>query len=225
MRLAFFREIAERENAAILMAHHADDVAETVLMRIGRGASMRSVQPMREWSPPFWRPLLGVTRADLAKYAVQHGITHCEDGSNATLKYKRNQVRHKLMPRLEEVFPGFSGKLRAHAVDAFELAALVEKEIVPQVCDVDFPAILHKKMLEFPATVFFLAVNQLFQLAGVRTPQLSRSQLQAIYDRLRALPRVSGRRNTLRWQLTRQYGLELQKGRISLTKIGDNPPV
>jgi len=60
---------------AIALAHHLDDQAETVLMRLARGARPSRLLGMRAWASPYWRPLLGVRRAELAAYIARHGYT------------------------------------------------------------------------------------------------------------------------------------------------------
>lgn len=100
---AFERCLAGGE--ILLAAQHRDDQAETLLLRLLRGAGVRGLAGMPEqrrlgqgW---LLRPLLGVSRADLESYARQHGLRWVEDPSNADTGLARNFLRHQVMPVLQ----------------------------------------------------------------------------------------------------------------------------
>ncbi|MCL6576390.1 tRNA lysidine(34) synthetase TilS [Kyrpidia sp.] len=90
---------------AVVLAHHQDDQAETVLLRLLRGASPTGLGGMNEVrrSGDLWwlRPFLKVTKAELVAYAADHGIPYREDPSNWSTKYLRNKIRLQLIPLLE----------------------------------------------------------------------------------------------------------------------------
>lgn len=88
------------------LAHHADDQAETVLFRLLRGAGPRGASGMAVWSPPYFRPLLGVRKTRLLELAQNSGWEYREDHTNATPKYSRNRVRNELLPLAREIVPG-----------------------------------------------------------------------------------------------------------------------
>ena len=98
-----------RTNAAdaILTAHHADDQAETVLMRACRGTGLGGLSAIR-WNRAdgVLRPLLDTSRADLHAAATSLRVSWWEDPTNATDTYHRNQMRHTAIPALEAVSPG-----------------------------------------------------------------------------------------------------------------------
>jgi tRNA(Ile)-lysidine synthase len=110
VRYAFLAEVAQKVGAvSIATAHHADDQAETVLMRVLRGTSMRGLAgiPVRrpaEDGLVYVRPLLKVWRSEIMAYARERGIVHREDASNASVKYLRNKIRIQLLPRLAEEY-------------------------------------------------------------------------------------------------------------------------
>ena len=92
-----------RNLGAIVTAHHADDQAETLLMRLARGAGARGLAGMRSASPvpghpglALLRPLLGWRKAELAAIVVRAGIDPVRDPSNADLRFERAQVRARL---------------------------------------------------------------------------------------------------------------------------------
>lgn len=88
---------------AILLAHHQDDQAETLLLRLGRGTGLDGLSGMDEFGPgPFLRPFLGVTKAHLLAYARDHSIPFCTDSSNTEREYLRNRIRLDVLPTWEE---------------------------------------------------------------------------------------------------------------------------
>lgn len=103
----------------IAVAHQADDQAETVLMRLLRGAGVTGLGAMAPVGPGrLIRPLLEVRRAEILDYLARLGASFVEDDSNASLIPDRNRVRHRLMPLLEREFaPGLSNRLCALAAE------------------------------------------------------------------------------------------------------------
>lgn len=106
------RELADRLGAtAIAMGHTADDQAETVLMRLLRGATPRSLAAMRLRDGRLARPLLRVWRAETIAYCAELGVTPLDDPSNRDPRHLRTRVRLELLPALEAVFPGARRRL------------------------------------------------------------------------------------------------------------------
>ncbi len=100
----------------ILTAHHADDQAETLLMRFLRGGSPTALAGIREVNGYVLRPLLGVGRSALAAFAQTRGIEWREDASNAGDAYLRNALRHHVMPAIAaHVNPGIAATLAREA--------------------------------------------------------------------------------------------------------------
>jgi tRNA(Ile)-lysidine synthase len=105
----------ERGASAIALGHTADDQAETVLMRALSGATPRALAGMAPRSGPLARPLLRVWRCDILAYCSALGIEPLDDPSNHDPRFLRTQVRHRLLPALEEVFPAARRRLVALA--------------------------------------------------------------------------------------------------------------
>ena len=106
-RLAFFaRMTRELGLDAIATGHHADDVAETFVMRMARGAGPEGLAGLKPVSHvdgiTFIRPLLGLRDADLRAYLRRRGLTWREDSTNADTSILRNKVRHVILPFLRE---------------------------------------------------------------------------------------------------------------------------
>lgn len=108
-RYAFFAKIArERHCAVIATGHHQGDQAETVLMRLLRGAGpsgIGGIPPVRDLDGlRVIRPLIETAKADLERWLRERGLSWCEDVSNAGRDFMRNRVRHELLPSLRRDF-------------------------------------------------------------------------------------------------------------------------
>lgn len=108
LRYSAMRRVAAEIGATrIALGHHADDQAETVLMRFLRGAGTAGLGGMRRRRGPFIRPLLDVSRADVEEYCRAFGLEARQDPTNLQTSYLRNKIRLELLPKLEaEYNPG-----------------------------------------------------------------------------------------------------------------------
>lgn len=105
-RRGFLRRVAKTECCgSIATGHHADDQAETVLIRLIRGAGVRGLAAMSPVSPEgIVRPLFECRREELRRHLRENGISYREDSSNLDRSHLRNRVRHDLIPVLEKEF-------------------------------------------------------------------------------------------------------------------------
>ena len=132
----FATEAARIGARTLALGHQADDQAETLLMHLLRGAGLvglagmpvvrrsgdlldRYATPRDETDTPFrpaiWRPLLGCGRAAIEAYCRAWGLTPSYDSTNDDLALRRNSVRRRLLPLMEEIFPGSTGLLSREA--------------------------------------------------------------------------------------------------------------
>ena len=103
LRRSFLASAADADAAAcVALGHTLDDQAETVLHRLARGAGLAGTRAMARWAPPFWRPLLGVRRAELRRLLEAAGHPWREDASNREPRATRNRLRLGALPALEE---------------------------------------------------------------------------------------------------------------------------
>jgi tRNA(Ile)-lysidine synthase len=113
----------------LLTAHHADDQAETVLLRLMRGAGHEGLAAMRPLRPfaRGWlgRPWLAVPRAAIRARAKACALDWIDDPANARLAHDRNYVRHEVLPRLVARWPH---AVEAIAASARHLGAIAERE-------------------------------------------------------------------------------------------------
>ncbi|WP_422659030.1 tRNA lysidine(34) synthetase TilS [Paenibacillus sp. EC2-1] len=106
-RYEFLFEVAEKYSArSIALAHHADDQAETVLMRLLRGTGPSGLAGMKikrvQKNVELIRPFLRINKTDLIELCDQRGYSYAVDHSNLTTKYRRNAVRLEVLPYLEQ---------------------------------------------------------------------------------------------------------------------------
>ena len=112
VRHAIFREEAERLGASrILIAHTRDDLLETILFRLLRGSAPAGLSPMPQDSGTIFRPLLGLSRAEILRYLDLKKIPYRTDSTNDDLNFTRNRIRHTLIPALTKHFSGWEAEL------------------------------------------------------------------------------------------------------------------
>jgi tRNA(Ile)-lysidine synthase len=198
-RYAFLRAVRDEEKAAaIAVAHTRDDQAETLLLRLLRGAGATGLGGMRPRSADVVRPLLAVSRQEVLAHLRERGLAWREDPSNADTVHRRNRVRHELLPYLEERFnPGIRAALaRTASVLADEAAHLrVEAEaLLARIAREEGGALLLARvpLAEAPTAVARAAIRQSLLRAG------GLAQVGALHvDRILQLARAkapSGRR-------------------------------
>ena len=115
-RYRWFRQVMqaklqERElkNAILLTAHHCDDQAETLLLNMLRGTGIRGMRGIAEKKQVvqeqdenhyLLRPMLGFSKDEIKEYASENNLSWCEDPSNDDIQFRRNAIRHQVLPVL-----------------------------------------------------------------------------------------------------------------------------
>ncbi len=121
----------------LLTAHHADDVAETMLLRLLRGAGLgglSGIARQRTFAGGYLvRPLLGWTRAAIERYLAHHRLDWINDPANALTTLDRNYIRHAILPLLKSRFPGAVGAInrsaRLNQAALKTLAPLIQQDL------------------------------------------------------------------------------------------------
>ena len=140
-RVARYRtlaQVAATECAqVVLVAHHADDQAETVLQHLLRGTGLSGLRGMQPISPlpgadTYWllRPFLYTTRADIEAYCQEHQLQPVQDESNRDSRFLRNRVRHELLPLLASYNPQIGSHLQQLAATVAADYEVLEAAVV-----------------------------------------------------------------------------------------------
>jgi tRNA(Ile)-lysidine synthase len=113
----------------IVLAHHQDDQAETMLLQLARGAGVKGLAGMAEIDVKrrLLRPLLNIARADLVSYAKQHQLQWIDDESNDDVHFDRNFIRHTLMPTFAERYQQITKTLARSAMHMADASAMLEE--------------------------------------------------------------------------------------------------
>lgn len=114
-RYEFLRSVQKNLSAkAIITAHHQDDVLETAIHNILRGTGRKGISAMNN-NLGVVRPMLNISKANIKEYALANGLVWREDSTNEDLRYRRNFIRSKIIPKLSskqrEEFLGYVNKL------------------------------------------------------------------------------------------------------------------
>ena len=147
LRYESLTQMCEAHNIQdLLLAHHLDDQAETVLIQLMRGAGLPGLSAMPQVKSNelihLWRPFLNMRRKDLEIYAKEHQLTWIEDPSNQDESYRRNAVRKSILPTLEKFQKGAIENLARSAKHLGEAQGLLN-----QLADIDLGLIETKEGL------------------------------------------------------------------------------
>ena len=217
-----------RDDECLVLAHHRDDQAETLLLALLRGSGERGLSAMRPYRRDargaVWRPLLATPASDIARYAESHALRFIDDPSNADLRLSRNALRHELLPLLRARFRQADASLAHSAAALAEADALLDAQarrdlapllgLDPNVLDLDRLHALHDRE---PAR----AVRALRCWGDTNRVDFSRDAIERVFGDWRALPRTRALRHALGAHWLRQW-----QGRLWLTprideRIGD----
>ena len=160
-------ELLVGRGEVLMMGHHLDDQAETVLMRLLRGSGSRGLAGMPVSRPlgsgQLHRPLLGFSRQSIEQYARNHQLQWIEDPSNRNIDFDRNFLRQQLFPQLAERWPGYRQTLSRAVSHQLETAQLNDELAV-----VDFTG------LGCPSDSRILPITKLQTLSAIRQKNLLR---------------------------------------------------
>lgn len=106
IRYTFFEKLRrELDFDTIVTAHTMNDLAETLLMNLIRGAGVLGLSPFQRQHSHLVRPLLGFTRREIESFVTTESIPYRIDQSNTSKRFTRNRIRHELLPLLETFNP------------------------------------------------------------------------------------------------------------------------
>lgn len=132
-RQARYRSLAGLATAnglqAALLAQHADDQVETVLLALSRGAGLPGLAAMparfERHGTLFLRPWLDIAGGELRAWLAREGVQAIDDPSNQDTRFTRNRIRHRVVPALAEAFPHYREAVARAARHAGEAQALL----------------------------------------------------------------------------------------------------
>ena len=136
-RLEFFRELCEEHGyQSVLLGHHQNDLAETVLKRLFEGANLSNLSSMQQVSSRqnliLWRPLLSIPKSEILSYLESKKIPYFQDSTNSDPKYLRSKMRQQIIPDLEQTFgKKIVNPLSQIGSDASELKTYLDEKIQP----------------------------------------------------------------------------------------------
>ncbi len=137
LRYTWFKELIEKNHYTyILTAHHANDNIETLFVNLIRGTGIKGLQGIPEKQNNIVRPLLFATKEAIKQYALKNKLSCREDSSNQEVKYKRNFIRHQIVPELKKLNPALEETINT-SIHFFKQSS----EIVSQFADLKFKEI------------------------------------------------------------------------------------
>jgi tRNA(Ile)-lysidine synthase len=177
VRYAFLRRVAAEQGAErIVTGHTRDDQAETVALHWLRGSGLAGLAGMRPLAGDIARPLLAVSRAETEAYCAARGWQPRTDATNADLRFRRNHLRHELLPLLERYNPALRASLARNAEliaadeDYLEAAADAAWSAVASTSTADTVALALDGMRTLPAALRHRVVRRAARvLAGPET--------------------------------------------------------
>lgn len=221
-RHAFFTAMARKHRCPrVLLAHHADDQAETVLMRILRGTGIGGLAGMRVTTPlvaggarlTLIRPLLDVRRSEIDTYISVHKLSFREDSSNTDTGPTRNRLRQSLLPQIREsmerdIVPPLLRLASSAAVDDSLLCELTEALIRDGSLVTPDGSLMISPALKSA----HVALRHRVIHHWLREQQVS----DVDYDTITAIARLMNQRDPARINLSKGLQVRRKSGRLSI---------
>ncbi len=182
-RYHFFAQVAKRRRCrAIFLAHHADDLVETFLINLFRGAGASGLSAMREVSKrrvddvdlTIVRPFVGIWRTEIDEYICERGLKFREDESNKDLAALRNRIRRRVIPYLEKTL---GRNIRQSLWRAATIAAEEEHWIDDQLPDATDADLAVAKLRDLP-----VALQRREILKWLRARQITNAGFDVVED-------------------------------------------
>ena len=124
LRYEWFEDVRKKESCqCVAVAHHANDSIETFFLNLIRGTGINGLTGIKPRNNFVVRPMLSCFRNEIENYAQQHQLSSCFDSTNNDVKFKRNAIRHQIIPQFEKLNPSFQGTMS----DNFERIANIQE--------------------------------------------------------------------------------------------------
>ncbi len=182
VRYAFLEEAATARGAHwIFTAHHRDDQAETVVLRLRQGSGLDGLAGIRAQRGRLLRPLLEIPRAALVAACARTGLEPCDDPTNRDTGRARAFVRHRLLPALAQGDPDLPARLARVATAAARALPAVERRLAAALRpDLAGAAVLldRQRLRSLPGAARPAALSYLSRLVGARHAPSARAQVE-----------------------------------------------
>ncbi len=160
LRYNWFKTLkAEHGFNYILTAHHANDNIETLFVNLIRGTGIKGLQGIQVKQHDIVRPILFATKDEIKEYALKKNLSFREDSSNQEVKYKRNFIRHQIIPELKKLNPALEETFTT-SIQFFKQSA----DIVAEFAQLKFKSICKEENSQL-----FIDINLLLQEAQKET--------------------------------------------------------
>lgn len=130
-RIERYNEYSKLKNSIIVLAHHQDDLIETMLIQLARGSDIHNIAAMNEIMTKsnqiYWRPLLNLDKSEIMNFANTNNLQHIEDESNTNNAYLRNFLRNQIIPKLVQFDPFIKKKFLNSLVSIQKNTALTDE--------------------------------------------------------------------------------------------------
>lgn len=184
-REARYDVFARVDADALCMAHHLNDRAETLLLNLFRGAGPQGLAAMPSSrflnGKKLIRPFIDLPRAELLAWANAQGLSWVEDESNANLHFRRNYLRHVVLPAIGQQFPGVSSVLARTAAQMQEQTALLARLAIADAhsCEDETGALQISRLVKLPPMALRNVLKHRLNNAGVHIPSARRLEALA----------------------------------------------
>ena len=206
LRYRWFGELCQEHGyKAVVVAHHADDNAETMVLNMVRGAGLAGMSGMRSISSLslsfrpseasgeiyLLRPLLTFTRKQIEGHAFAWKVPYREDRTNASTEYRRNSIRHEVFPLFGKMNPSYIRTLNREMTYFKDASAIVDRW-----CGDQLPKVVCRSSPLTISTVALLAIPQWrYLLYHILEPYgFNSSVLESLESLLTSARTVSGKR-------------------------------
>lgn len=152
-RYNWFNELANQHSYDyIVTAHHLNDQIETFFINLSRGTGIEGLTGINEFNGKIYRPMLTISRTEIELFTKQNNISYREDESNSSLKYKRNKIRHELIPLFKELNPSFEETMLNNFSILENTNKIYQKTI---------NSVLSSELIQTKNTDFYISINKL----------------------------------------------------------------
>ncbi|MBK7005331.1 MAG: tRNA lysidine(34) synthetase TilS [Burkholderiales bacterium] len=198
---------------SIALAQHADDQVETILLALSRGAGLAGLSGMAtHWvrsGPDFYRPLLGVTGADIRRWLAARGQTFVEDPTNTDVCFTRNRIRLNVVPALQAAFPHYRETFARSATHAAQAQQLLD-EVAAQDC-----------LTVYRTSVGLPEIKALQALSRARQANVLRYWLKSVWQVIPSTAQLNELQDQLTACTTRGHRIHIKVGTGFVRRMGE----